>query len=296
MCAKKQPAFTTDTLAPSADRVPATSTLKLCKAVLIYEETLRKPLQHGHFVHGRQLPERVITVSDVLDEQGRLGQPQLIDPVAFADSILDAHHREDRETLVFQPSNILAQGRDAIVWWRPAAPAKLYFKLAETKDESRYTALNGREVVLPSLVFRGSSRGLMVWALAEIATRPTPETKLYGAPFMNIGGGGPQVCLGSARSADLRDATARAAAPVDWERMFFESNFTHTPPTLSYSEEIKDYPSLLEHCAAFAAQDKVGQDGFAPYAHPVPCLFPVQLLRPCKSFPTLAAAIAGRGA
>lgn len=266
-----------DVLQPTpSDTPPATSDLLLRKAVFIYEERLEKPHRHGHYVQGRQVPERVITVCDAR-EDGTLASPQLIDPVAFADAILDAHHQEDRETLVFQPDTVLAQGRNAVVWWRPAGPAKLYFRMAGGEDEPRYTALNGREIPLPALVFRGSGTGLKVWALAE-NRRPAPDTPLYGAPFMNIGGAGPHVCLGSARSADLRNATARASAPAEWERIFFESNFTHTPPSLNYNDKHPTYPTLLQNLA-----DVLPLGG--------PECFPACVLKPTGY--TLAVAIAG---
>lgn len=266
-----------EVLRPDGDFLPPpVSEMHLTKAVFIYEETIERVHQEDRY-GGRRIPERVITVCDAYHD-GTLAKPQLIDPVTFADAILDAHHQEDRETLVFQPANILASGRSALVWWRPAGPAKLYFKLPSGEDEPRYTALNGRDISLPALVFRGSAHGLMVWALAE-NKRPSPETRLMAAPFMNLINGGPQVCLGSARSADLRNATARASAPAEWERIFFESNFTHTPPALAYDATLQDYPTLLELCAQGAAA------GFADF-------FPTCLLRPSKH--TLADAIAGK--
>ena len=162
-----------------------------------------------------------------------VGKP--IDPIALAKTLYRLQKGEMVEKLVLTGEHVLAENRDAVLWWRPASVTPLYFKTAEPVPE--LTALNGVPLPQPALVFKagkGKNAGLHVWALIT-NERPTATTPLYHAPYMNIGES--LVCLGSARSSEL--ANLKKAGPSDWENLFFNSNFSHTPPPLNYALENK---------------------------------------------------------
>lgn len=159
------------------------------------------------------------------------GRP--VNPVSFAKTIYRLKEGEKVERLRLLHERVLAENHRQILWWRPAAPAKLWFKTASPFPE--LTALNGIEVPQPALVFLADKQvqRLRVWALAE-SIRPDANTELYYAPYMNLSPA-PDVCLGSARSKKDLDEAERNT-PTQWEFIFFDSNFSHTPPRLNYEK------------------------------------------------------------
>jgi PRTRC genetic system protein B len=88
-------------------------------------------------------------------------------------------------------------------------------------DPSDGRALNGNMFPVPSLVFKVSGSELSVRALAS-ADRPSASTRLMIAPFWNTDSRG-AVCQGSMRAP----ARLTLDAISQWERAFFESEFTH---------------------------------------------------------------------
>jgi PRTRC genetic system protein B len=80
---------------------------------------------------------------------------------------------------------------------------------------------NGLSFPQPALVFVVNGHTLSVRAL-KTNQRPSANTKLYVAPYWNVGDSG-GICLGSAR---IPTSPSIGAIP-QWERAFFESEFTH---------------------------------------------------------------------
>lgn len=188
-----------------------------------------------------------------VDLKGLLGPGKPVNPVEFARAIYRLKNDEMIEKLELVGEYILAENRDAVLWWRPAAMTPMWFKTAT--PEPRLTALNGVPLPQPPLVFLASKRqqGLSVWALA-LDERPVAETPLFHAPYMNTSDDG-NVCLGALRGG----AIAKKDGPADWERYFFDSNFSHTPPTLKYGNEtdpLKRYIAFLEDIAKCKTEDE----------------------------------------
>jgi PRTRC genetic system protein B len=108
-----------------------------------------------------------------------------------------------------------------VLWYVPKGQRPLYFR---TQSE-RLNGLSGIPLPHPGLVFRaeraGGKKSLRVWAFRRRG-RPTADTVLYTAPFLNVFAGG-SVCLGSTRVP----ATSGPADAGAWTDAFFASAFTH---------------------------------------------------------------------
>lgn len=211
--------------------------------------TTQLPLREALFVYGEKPGDGYVTQHHVKAD-GTLAPGKHLDCAELAHALLDVAAKRDAERLTYLPDHILAVGRKTTVWWRKAQSTPLWFKTTEP----RLSALNGKPIPCPALVFRASqTAGLDVWALKG-NERPHAETPLMLAPFMNLMGSGHDVCLGTARDRALTDAANKAMTTEAWERLFFESNFTHTYPSMAYAKD-EDYIGLLE----FLAREKQGE-------------------------------------
>lgn len=114
------------------------------------------------------------------------------------------------------PDNVLVRTPESLVWWRPAQRRKMFFR-----HDDELGAVSGRTFPQPPLVFRVTQHELWIRALADNA-RPTATTALMIAPYYNVNTEG-TVCQGTMRSPE----EASVAAMEQWERSFFESEFTH---------------------------------------------------------------------
>jgi PRTRC genetic system protein B len=122
----------------------------------------------------------------------------------------------------FLPERLLAIGPGAIVWWCPPSPRTIWFR-SDGKGSTIGTT-HGR-VEHPGLVF-AAARGRWYVFAVKGTSRPTPETKLWRAPYFNVWADRGEVCVGNVKLPGTTDHTAIA----DWERAFFESRFTHPNP------------------------------------------------------------------
>lgn len=114
------------------------------------------------------------------------------------------------------PDNVLVRTPDSLVWWRPAQRSKMFFR-----HDDELGTISGRIFPQPPLLFRVTQRELWIRALAA-NVRPTAATKLMVAPYYNVNTEG-TVCQGTMPSPE----DASVAAMEQWERSFFESEFTH---------------------------------------------------------------------
>lgn len=114
------------------------------------------------------------------------------------------------------PENVLVRTPDMLMWWQPGQRRRMFFR-----HDGEMGAISGRMFPQPGLVFRVSHRELQIRALAE-NRRPTGSTILRIAPYYNVNADG-LVCQGTMRSPD----EASVASMAQWEKSFFESEFTH---------------------------------------------------------------------
>ncbi len=115
------------------------------------------------------------------------------------------------------PANVLVRTPDMLVWWTKAQRRVMFYA-----DSSDGRTLNGKVYPQPALVFKVCGSELSVRALAE-DRRPKAETSLMVAPYWNCDRQGGRVCQGSMRVP----GKLCPAAMKDWEKAFFDSEFTH---------------------------------------------------------------------
>lgn len=133
-------------------------------------------------------------------------------------SLVSALAPKEQPKMHWHDPRLLAKGLGRVVWWSPPQHRSLFFK---TSSHIAGTFSGKGVVPTPGLVWMGTQRELYVWAFKG-KDAPTPETKLYQAPFFNVWARG-QVCVGNAvlPPEDQRDNLDA------WERTFFGSHFTH---------------------------------------------------------------------
>ncbi len=132
--------------------------------------------------------------------------------------------------LSFLPGRLLAASSSALVWWREPKAERVWFNCAADAGIGTRTAVTPH----PGLVFMVSAGGIRLWAVKGTA-RPTPETELFQAPYMNVWSDG-RLCVGNAlmpRGADPSDMDG-------FEQGFFSSRFTH--PNVRQSSDLVRWP------------------------------------------------------
>lgn len=146
------------------------------------------------------------------------------------------------------PPEVLVRTSEVIAWWRPPSIETLFYDPAENdKDAKRLRKLSGKRVPIPALVFRATHRALWVRALLS-PVRPTATTQLYAAPFYNVGRTG-SVCVGSMRIPHGRGLDTLP----QWERSFFESEFTHLLPGAKPTKHNGGFVDMWEELATSTA-------------------------------------------
>lgn len=129
----------------------------------------------------------------------------------------------------FVPPRLVYLGARSLIWWRPPAPATVFFDTThgaaadQPNDKSGARLIGKRSGITPQpgLVFAVAGRRWYVYALRD-AVRPGPDTALARAPYFNVWAEG-QICTGNVR---LPSSLAPDTLD-DYERAFFGSEFTH---------------------------------------------------------------------
>jgi len=117
----------------------------------------------------------------------------------------------------FIPQELLFRDQRVTIWWAPPARRRVMFRCAALGRPEWV-----EEVPHPGLVFAAIQGGdWKVWAV-DGTTRPTPDTRLYRAPYFNVWNGG-RICVGNVELPGGDPAEQIAA----WNRAFFDSWFTH---------------------------------------------------------------------
>lgn len=197
------------------------STYRLDSALLVYK-------RHSSGTHSDERrsdrewpPQAFVAVHDVVESEE--GQPVLgVGRPATA----EAARVLARELLGHKPPGlipprVLAVGERGCSWYVPAGKRVIYF---HSKDKD-LRAASGEPIAHPGLVFTlgegGGGALLRVHAFRKRG-RPAPSTRLYQAPFLNVGSTG-TVCLGSTETPRATDpGSART-----WTDAFFASAFSH---------------------------------------------------------------------
>lgn len=128
---------------------------------------------------------------------------------------------------VFLPENLLVASKSILCWHEPPKVRPMWFVEAGTSVSVKW----------PHLVFVASEQGLRVFAVTG-NKRPTPETKLYHAPLMNIYDDG-RLCFGSAARPDR----ITVDTIPEWNAAIFDSRFSH----VNHQRTIKGASTSAEH-------------------------------------------------
>jgi PRTRC genetic system protein B len=116
----------------------------------------------------------------------------------------------------FLPERVVARTPELLAWWTPATIRPMFFRTG-----SELADVSGRCFPHPALLFVVRN-GLLYARALPSSQRPNAETKLYAAPYWNIGNDG-AVCAGTMRAPKSAGVTTMTA----WEQAFFQSEFTH---------------------------------------------------------------------
>lgn len=212
----------------------------LRRAILIYENTQQ---DYGG-------PSDIFaTVHDVrYDNEVPLLEPGTlvsIDAVRYLNK-----HLSPVSGLELLSPHVLAANSETLVWFEPARERVMFY---QTKDPL-LTQLSGQAFPQPALLFIAGSQSLRVLAL-DANERPTPDSKLYAAPYWNTSTSG--VCLGSTSIPD----SLSAQDTEGYSSGFFASAFTHGSNTLLYRNWLGTMGELWQH---------IQQQGHFPTEHLVP--------------------------
>jgi PRTRC genetic system protein B len=204
----------------------------LTKAVLVYQTKGGPRGDHAY-----------ATVHDVLHRAGRVQLASGVPATREACAGLAKALGSMAALGGFLPPNLLYLGARSLIWWRPAAPARLFFDTTkeaagDQPDDKSGAALIGEKNGLcsqPALVFAVTGGDWYVYAL-EGDQRPGPSTKLLRAPYFNVWESG-HICTGNVR---LPESLSAGSLDV-YERAFFDSRFTH--PNVRGRGQLVRYPS-----------------------------------------------------
>ena len=178
--------------------------LKLHQAILLYRN--EQANRHMATVHG--IPQTATDGAPIL------GAGQLLRTAALHEL---ARTLGTACPVEFLPEQVVARTPELLAWWMPAAIRPMFFRL-----DSELGSISGQRFPHPALLFVVRNGLLYVRAL-RLSRRPNAESKLFAAPYWNIGNDG-AVCAGTMRVPK----SASVAAMSAWEKAFFQSEFTHS--------------------------------------------------------------------
>lgn len=149
----------------------------------------------------------------------------------------DEYRQELKTNLRFKDSllesNILWCKQDfphdqpELVWWEPAGARQMSF--------SNSLKIPSGEVRVPGMVYVWKNKLMHVF-MVKTNRKPTIDTDLYAAPFMNVGGEG-SVCLGSTKTDTSKCLTWEDAAHT-LSTGFWQSEFTHSNAGVLFKDNI----------------------------------------------------------
>jgi PRTRC genetic system protein B len=125
----------------------------------------------------------------------------------------------------FLPDTVLSVAPTSVTWWCKPSVRQVWFHCEDEKVGKR-----SAKVPCPGLIFTVSESGWSVYAVMG-DKRPTPETKMFRAPFFNVWRSG-KICTGNVL---LPDSSTKESIK-EWESAFFRSYFSHPNDNTSESK------------------------------------------------------------
>lgn len=180
-------------------------------AILLYREANRYGSGFGNVVYA--------SVHSVAGDIN--GQPVIQPGVSVSKSALMEMFKtltpEELERPALIEDRILAKGKNYMAWYCKPQKRDIWFKCNEIGEGEVHGTADH-----PGLVFMVMGGQWLVFAVKS-KSRPTANTPLYVAPYLNVWAGG-GICTGN---IDLPKGQARFA-PACWEESFYRTFFTHT--------------------------------------------------------------------
>lgn len=156
-------------------------------------------------------------------ERFRKGGPRLAAGIPATPEACAAFARSIVERAAFAgwiAQEILFVGPRTVAWWRPPAPATVFFE-TEHKESRRRLGTRQGSTPQPGLVHILKDGDWYVYAVKGTG-RPGPRTPLYRAPYFNVWIEG-RICEGNV----ARPGRVTPETLAKFERAFFDSRFTH---------------------------------------------------------------------
>lgn len=194
---------------------------KLIKGLMVYES------------RDRNAPYLITEHEVGFDEHG----PQLLSGRYVTEGFLRtlvASYKHLDEGVPFLPEQVLAYNPDMMLWWVPASLRVMFYG----GQDPLLQKLSGQVFPHPPLLFQVVERQVRLFALPE-NKRPTPETPLQRAPYMNMLGQD-VVCRGSTVFPD----TLKVSNTEGWVEGYFRSAFTQGHVPISWKGT---YGEFLQH-------------------------------------------------
>jgi PRTRC genetic system protein B len=182
------------------------------------------------------------------NECPQLGEGQAL-TMEFVSALNRGLQREMQPEVL--PDCVLVWNADLVVWWSRRSTRRMLFR----NSSEAPTGLSGAEFSQPPLLWCVSGQELTVRALST-NRRPTANTPLMIAPYWNVDGDTGRVCLGSMKVPEL----AGVAALAQWEKAFFDSEFTHQTGVKRLVQGANEYFDVWERVRS------------GPRAFPAKCL------------------------
>lgn len=197
----------------SSHRIGSSQELALRSAILIYD------LRGGSGDHASLVTVHQVAYQNPDSPKAKAvimpGQPVTPADIESLSSLLS----KAAESMAWLPPNVLSISANRLVWYVPGRPRRIWFN----KEAKNYMHLNGKFVAHPNLIFDATiNAGLRVVAVAT-NKRPTPESPIYRAPYMNLYSLG-EMCRGSSPMPKIFTPEAMRM----FEDSFFNSAFSHS--------------------------------------------------------------------
>ena len=176
-------------------------------------------LKKALFVYTNRKGQVFCTLNGIQEKQGKaiLKEGVAVNGENLAElfDLLGRTPREELKQMHWKNERLLAEGAGSVLWYSPAQRREIFFSCSNKK----LMAISGKEFPFPALLFQAKQKQLYVYVLPS-SRRPTQKSKLYEAPFWNVGKAG-SVCLPV--GAREKDHT-----PEEWEEIFYKSAFSHS--------------------------------------------------------------------
>lgn len=156
----------------------------------------------------------IATGHDVL-RNGSLGAGKIIS-LDDLNRVVASHTGQQQTSIQWTNPSVLLDTDALLVWSIAPQKRTLWFRIDETQSV---------DVIIPRTIFVVSRKTRSMAVFAAPSKKPTPDTNLYHAPYMNVGNQG-ALCQGTAQiPADVSVTTDELLKGC--EDALFDSLFTH---------------------------------------------------------------------